>query len=199
MRWNALANNIPQMRWMWILLYYFPVESYLEWRWIPSFHSLFHSRIVELGPPSDTVSLLTHAASAAARTRRWLSRNGVLVTPLPKLSIGAKLTMLHRVNRKVPSPKLFSIRPSWEQKEVKEQWHRKKSNQLLDTIEFVFCLMSEPCVRLTPLSVNKKLFLFQKFLFTLCFRFMKLTPPITFASPPCRRILVMQFWPMQQQ
>lgn len=31
-----------------------------------------------------------------------------------------------------------------------------KSNQLLDTIEFVFCLMSDPCVRLTPLSVNKR-------------------------------------------
>lgn len=106
LRQGMLANNIPQMRWMWILLYYFPVESYLEWwRWscrIPSFLLFFHPRIVELCPPSDTVSPLTHAASK--------SSGYVLVVPLTKLSIAAKfITFLLGVNRKVPSPKLLSI------------------------------------------------------------------------------------------
>lgn len=50
-------------------------------------------------------------------------------------------------------------------------------NQLLDTIEFVFCLMSEPCVRLTPLSVKQKTVSVPNFVLTLCFHFVKLTPP----------------------
>ena len=58
----------------------------------------------------------------------------------------------------------------------------KRVTVLLDTNEFVFCLMSDPCVRLTPLSVNKKLFLFQNdsVPFTLLFPFSVTTAPSFF-------------------